>query len=382
MSKILIIINDLDIGGIQKSLIDFLIFISGRGLQIDLLLWQKEGLLRKELPDAINVIEMEYAKTWRSAKLEKNLTKKIQFLAEYFKFVFFDKIIKKPWLFFPKIKNSYDTVVCYNQNGYSPFYAIDNVVADKKYLWFHHGSYETTGKKFDLDKKYYAKFNKIITVSLANKIMLSKHFPAYNSKIIVIPNIINVKKVIAASHENVLDFKTDNEVPTFVTVSRFSAEKGIDLAVDIAEELKKQGLKFKWYFVGSGDTFLEIEDMIKEKNLVNECVLLGSKENPYPYMKRGDFYIQTSYVESQSITIYEALALKKIIVTTNLPALNEALKNGKMGVLCEPDKNSFVKEISNLMTDKTAQDLLKSNVECHLISNGIAYEAIDKLFKF
>mgnify|MGYP000037938160 FL=1 len=98
-------------------------------------------------------------------------------------------------------------------------------------------------------------------------------------------------------------------------------------------------------------------------------------------MKQADLYIQTSYVESQSITICEALALNKIIVTTNLPVLNDVLQNGKLGVLCNLDANSFAHEIHKLLYDKVAQDRLKTAVEQHVVSNDFTYQAIEELLK-
>jgi len=380
MQKILIINNDLDIGGIQKSLINFLEYLINRGHEIDLVLWQKDGVLREKIPPSVNVIERGYVNTWLNIVEEKNFLKKIELFAVYLKFNFYSRIIKKPWLFYPKIKQHYNTAISYSQNGYPRFYAIDCVSADKKYLWYHHGSYDFTGLIYELDKKYYGKFNRLVTVSQANKQMLIEHFSEYSDKFFVVPNIINVNEIIINSNQKVTDFSSANEIFNFVTVSRFSKEKGIDLAVEIATELKKQGLKFKWYFIGDGDTFLETKKLIKRRGIEDVCILLGSKENPYPYMKLADLYIQTSYIESQSITIYEALVLKKIIVTTNLPVLNDALQNGELGVLCNPETKCFVQKIKKILYDKSAQNKLAEAVKKYVVCNNNTYQAIDELF--
>lgn len=382
MHKILILNNDLELGGIQKSLIDFLEYLTSRGgYEINLVLWQKGGVLREKIPASVNVIEREYVQTWDFITKEKSLIKKVRLFAQYLKFNFYARMIKKPWLFYPRIKQHYNTVISYTQTGYPRFYAIDNVSADKKYLWYHHGSYESTGAVYKLDKEYYGEFNKLVTVSSANKQMLKKYFPEYSDNLLVVPNIINVKEVIFNSQMKVSDFNKTVGIFNFVTVGRLSKPKGIDLAIDIATELKKQGLKFKWYFIGDGDTFLEISETINQRHLGDVCVLLGSKENPYPYMKLADLYIQTSYVESQCITIYEALVLKKIIVATDLPPLKDALRNGKLGVLCEPDTMKFAQKIINILNDEVAQTNLIEAVEKHKVSNDIAYQTINELLK-
>lgn len=370
----------MEIGGIQKSLIDFLEYLVSLGHDIDLVLWQKGGVLRNKIPASVNIIEIEQSTTWRNIVKEKNVFSKFYLFLSYLKFKFYALIIKKPWLFFPKIRKCYDVAVCYSQNGYPRFYVIDNVSAHKKYLWYHHGSYDSIGAGHELNKKYYAEFNQVVTVSDSNKEMLGKYFSAISNNIIVIPNIININKVIRLAEHDVLDFTRTEGFFNLVTVSRFSKEKGIDLSIDIATVLKEKGLQFKWYFIGDGNSFLEIKDKIKKQNLEDFCILLGSKKNPYPYIKGANIYIQTSYVESQSITIYEALVLKKIIVATNLPALNEALQHGRLGVLCDPDTSSFVEAITILLNDSIVRQKVTTAVENYLVRNERAYKEINKLF--
>ena len=95
----------------------------------------------------------------------------------------------------------------------------------------------------------------------------------------------------------------------------------------------------------------------------------------------ADLYLQTSFVESQSITIYEALVLKKMIITTNIPALNDALQNGTLGILCKPEKKSFAHEIFNLLNNPEAKRKLAIELENHVVSNDYAFEGIDELLE-
>lgn len=381
MRKVLIITNDVEMGGIQKSLIDFLGYLSQKELEIDLLLWQNNGVLKNQIPSSVRIIEKKYSKTWIDIKKEENYWHKLLFSYQYFVFIFYSKVVNKPWRFFSKTKETYDVAIAYNQNGFPLFYAIDRVSANKKYLWYHHGSYESTREVYELDKKYYNTFDRLVTVSSANKEMLSTYFSALQNKISVIPNIINVEKIIHDSKVLLSDFLKIEGVYIFVTVSRFSKEKGIELALDIAEELKNRNLKFKWYFIGDGDLFNEIKQSVLERDLEEFCILLGMKTNPYPYIKMADLYLQTSFVESQSITIYEALVLKKMIITTNIPALNDALQNGTLGILCKPEKKSFAHEIFNLLNNPEAKRKLAIELENHVVSNDYAFEGIDELLE-
>ena len=111
------------------------------------------------------------------------------------------------------------------------------------------------------------------------------------------------------------------------------------------------------------------------------CILLGCKENPYSYIKNADLYLQTSYVESQSITVYEALVLKKLIITSDLPALREALNDGELGILCKPESSAFADTIKIILLDKAAQNKLQEAVREYVVSNETAYQSIKDLME-
>jgi len=380
--KILVLNNDLDLGGGQKSLIEFLAFLDSlNSCEVDLLVWQKNGPLQKKLPKKVNIIFQEYSVTLKSIKTEKNKKKRFKLLFQYLKFAFFAKVFGKSWFFYSKIKKKYDIVISYSHSGYPPFFAIDRASAAKKFMWYHHGVYSLSGKKKELDGKYFVKYDKIVAVSSSNKIVLKDSFPELEDKLIVIPNIINASSIIALSNEPFQGMHKDANIYNFVTVSRFSKEKGLDLAVSIASELKMRGLQFKWYFVGDGELFSAINDLAKKMNVTDVCVFVGSKENPYPYFKNAELYIQTTYVEAHPITISEALILKKMIVTTDLPATREVLQDGKLGLLCAAEPTVFAENILKLLHSEVMQKKLKIAVEKNIIDNEISHNKIKELLK-
>lgn len=383
MRKIIIASNDLELGGIQKSLIEFLRFLVDSGqFEIDLLLWDVRGALKEEIPVSVNIIKVGYSTTWRAFLSEKNLIRKVGLFTEYFRYNYYSRIRKKPWLFYPEHHSTYDFAISYSHNGYPKFYVIDKIIATQKILWYHHGSYEAKGDILKLDQEYFAKFDKIITVSSSNKEMLVRYFPQLKGNILVIPNMLDSDKIIAASKRAVTDFKKEEGVLNFVTVSRFSKEKGIDLAINIAAELKKQQLLFKWYFIGDGESLPEIKILIQQKKLEEVCLLLGNKKNPYPYMSMADFYIQTSYVESQSITVNEALILNKIVIATQLAPIKEALQNGKVGVLCAPNVEDFTEKIIELIKKRKICEGFQKALEKGKVNNEHAQKAIHQLLHF
>lgn len=381
MRKILILNNDLEIGGIQKSLVEFITYlVRSNEFSIDLLLWQKDGPLQKKLPQEVNVIFQDYPTTAHDILTAKKPAQKAALIFPYIKALYCNRILGKPWMFYEKLPAFYDIAVSYTHNGFPRFFTIDRVTAKQKFLWFHHGTYEYSNGQKSVDQKYYAQFNKIVAVSAANRMVLSSVFPALPTNMTTVPNIVNFGEINAKAAELITDMPTNTDHYIFVTVSRFSKEKGIDLAIEIASSVKKTGLNFKWYFVGDGPQYAEILRLAVEKNVMDVCIFLGSKENPYPYIKIADLYIQSSYVEGHPISIIEALALKKLIVSTDIPSIREVLKDGELGVLCKPEPEIFAREILKLLQDELKQKSRINAVENFNVNNNAAFKALNQLF--
>ncbi len=348
MKKILIMNIGTDLGGIETSLINFLSFLSSNpNCQIDLALWKKRGPMFSCIPSNITVYENIGVGSFSDLKSKRGIKKLTSFI-KYLLFKF-AKLFGNEYKILSKLKKQYDIAISYCHNGYSPYFIIDKVNAQKKYMWYHHGSYEKTGAKKNKDKKYYEKYDKIITVSEANKEMLKLHFPT--AKVEVIPNLINYKKIITLSDERIDDFNSFNRLK-LSTVGRVCREKGQVFALEVAQELKKRGIDFYWIFVGDGEDKEKCEFLLKEYELQGYCCFVGAKENPYPYMKQADIYVQPSLVESECIAVKEAMILNKKIITSNLFALKEILQNGRYGSLCGFNKEQFANKIIDLYNNR------------------------------
>ena len=195
--KILIISMTAEIGGIEVSLINFLNFISEElHNEVDLMLWKQKGELLDYIPKSVNIIKNPLPGSFQHILK----TCSVQTALTWLKLKFF-KQIGRPWSAFYRINQKYDIAISYSQDGYSPYYILDNVTAKKKVLWYHHGNYDKSGKEKLNDAHYYMKFDNIVTVSNANKAMLVKYFPFLEEKIIVIQNLINEEEIIRKSKE-------------------------------------------------------------------------------------------------------------------------------------------------------------------------------------
>ena len=77
------------------------------------------------------------------------------------------------------------------------------------------------------------------------------------------------------------------------------------------------GLDVTWYLIGYGGDEMLIRQKIAEAGMQDRVIILGKKDNPYPYMRACDLYVQPSRYEGKAVTVREAQLLGKPVVITD-----------------------------------------------------------------
>jgi glycosyltransferase involved in cell wall biosynthesis len=377
MKKILFVINSLDIGGSEKSLVSLLNLIDYTKYDVDLMLFKKGGEFEKFIPKGVNIIEQPKYYSFITER-DKNfsLIEKIKFL--YFRLkttsnlrlnsISTNKIQTEQILYksqknvFAKLEKEYDVAIAYSQ-GLPTYFVVDKVKAKKKIAWIN-CDYVNTKYDKNIDKSYYRKMDNIVVVSKSVRESIIQHIPEYENKIELVFDIVD-PKLIEEMAEQRIDELGKNSFVIILTVGRLiTHHKGYDTAVKAARLLKERNYKFRWFVVGEGEDRKEIESLINKMGLQDEFILLGKKENPYPYMKNCDLYVQPSKKEGFGLTVIEAKILKKPIICTNFNTANEILNNGKDGLIVGHTEEELFVGIQKYMDDpnfrsKVIQELNK-----------------------
>ncbi|MEG1871110.1 MAG: glycosyltransferase, partial [Peptostreptococcaceae bacterium] len=233
----------------------------------------------------------------------------------------------------PRLSKEYDVAIGYAQ-GMPTYYIIDKVMAKKKISWIN-CDYANTKYDKNFDKQYYEKLNHIVVVSNTIESSVIKLWPEYREKINMVLDIIDPKLITQMANMKIDVYPNKNQI-NILTVGRLVIHhKGYDLAVKGAKILKDKGINFKWFVLGEGEDRKNIESLITQLGLQNEFILLGEDDNPYPYMKECDLYVQPSRKEGFGLTVMEAKILRKPIVCTNFNTASELLKDEIDGVIVE-----------------------------------------------
>lgn len=360
MISIVFVIESLDCGGAEKSLVTLLNNLDYNLCKVDLILIKKGGDFEQFLPKQVNVIYCDFISTMSfTSKIKSRISfwlrRKVR-KTEFHSAQLFWSSFKSSIPIFAK---EYQIAIAYSQ-GFSTYYVAEKLKALKKITWLN-TDYNKAGfnPKYDLNK--YVLFDAIIAVSEQSKCSFIDAMQSIgvNMNLDVIKDITDDDLIKKRSFEEIGLIKGNEEI-NIVTVCRLSKEKGLHLAIDACKELVDKGKKIKWYVIGEGRERSFLEQRIRTEKLENNFILKGFKSNPYPYIRTSDIYVQTSLFEGLSLTVIEASILCKPIVTTNFSTAHSLLKNNETGLVCEMNAESIAQSVLRYIDN---EDFKKSIIE-------------------
>lgn len=396
MRKVLISSFDMEIGGVERSLISMLNNFDYSNNEVDLMLYSHTGDFMPMLNNRVNLLnEVKQYSTFRKSIgetikqgnltlglariLSKFLAKingSIKDLSEYG--IYQMQLIWKYTLpFLPKIEKKYDVAISYLWPHY---FVAEKVQAKRKIAWIH-TDYSTIETDIDMDLKMWNKFDYIMAVSEECKNAFLKKYPSLQSKVRVMENITSPEFIRKMAEEDIEDsIKNDNSFK-LCSVARLSHAKGIDNAVKALRILHDRGLTdIKWYVVGYGGDEDMIKNLIRENKLEDSFILLGKKINPYPYMKVCDIYVQPSRYEGKAVTVGEAQILGKPVVITNYTTAKSQVRDNVDGYICELSVDGIADGVEKLYKDKKLRIKLSNNCKNTDYSNSSELENLYNIF--
>ena len=384
-TKILFIMSSLRNGGAERSLVNLLQLFDYQKYEVDLLLFQEEGIFLEQLPNEVHILHdcdilhLLYAKGnnrikgikhplltfdhywgtfWARKKTESMYASRQHRWEHYYKDII------------PSIKTKkYDVAISY-LHGEQLYYLVDKVDAKRKIAWIH-TDYSKLNALEEHDLKYMRQVDSVVSISNICVETLCKTFPSIKEKFCMLPNLTSSSSIkYLAEKEYPKEYGGDEF--KIVSVGRLIHLKGFDMAVDAASILKENGLKFSWFILGDGELKTELNMQIKNKN-VDDCVfLLGATDNPYKYMDGADILVQTSRYEGKSVVLDEAKILGKPIVVTNYDTVKDQV-NDNEGV------------IVNMSSEAIAAGIMKIIPridEIHTYLNAHEYGNQDEIYKY
>lgn len=386
MKSVLIVINDMKIGGAQKSLLSFLQALDSAGQldenEIHLLPMNPTGEFLSMVPEKVIVEQPANVIRWLGTRLNPKLMVKhfsLRGLLGELRWILQSRVLAKKdelnlpqrlWRCWkglvPACKEHYDTAIAYI-DGTASYYVMDKVSADRKVLWLH-SDYELQGYDPAFDDPYYAACHAVVTVSDECREKVLAALPQHQQKVSVLQNITSWQMIEAQSRKGDCPEFEQADGLKLLSVGRLHWQKGMDLAIEAARKLRDAGIPFLWLVAGEGSERPKLEAMIAQYGLESCFRLIGSRQNPYAYMRECDILVQPSRVEGKSIVLDEAKMLETLIVVTDYPTAVDAVCHGETGWVTAMSGDAICEGILTLARDEELRARIRSAL--HLLPKG------------
>lgn len=347
MKRIFFLLSSMNVGGVEKAFLNFISVLPESEYEIHLGVLSAKGGFLTEIPDHVHVHIVNCYDKYKRIINDSPLSviKEMLYKGRYAEafihsllYLHFKITANRYWLYQyilkdePNFPINFDLAVAYAGPSQSiDYYICKKVQAKKKIGWIHFDIL-----KFGIDqgmtRQLYKTYNKIFVVSKVAKKHFDQVFPEFKNKTEIFYNVVSPIEVQKQADRDV-SFDDDFSGMRILTVGRISLEKGQNYAIEALKILVEKGYPVKWYFVGDGSFRKDCEDLVLKYQLGEHVVFLGTKKNPYPYMKDCDIYVQPSRHEGYCITLAEAKVFGMPIVATDFVGAREQLMSRSNSVV-------------------------------------------------
>ena len=291
MKKIAIFINELGMGGIEKSVINLLNRIDTKKYQIDLFIFGENNFY--DLPKNANII-----------KLKKPMS--------LLRFIPFKISLK---LYKPNIPNiEYDLAIDFDSYQFHTSACAIKTKAKQRAIWIHNDiqiklkeepKYRILHYFFKSKYDYFDVYCAVSDGALSSFKTLKTRT---NKKYMVIPNYINTDEIKEKMNEP-SDIQIDKNKMNIITVGRLCHQKGIDIMLNTIKELTNYRQDFHLYIVGSGEDEEKLKNLKSSLELDEYVTFTGGTKNPFKYLNEMDLFYLSSRYEGQGMVLLEALSV-------------------------------------------------------------------------
>ena len=382
--KILFLMPSMFIGGAERSLLGLLDSIDCGKYDVDLFLYRHEGEFLSYIPDKINLLPADPKYATFDVPISSLLKSRFFLfgLARIWgKLVLavkerFNKHISGVWPamqytsrsllpFLPKIRGHYDAAVSFLG---IPDVLLKKVDAAHKIAW-NHTDYTVLCPDKAYDRKLYRQLDYVASVSDRCREQFLSVYPDLADKAVTVQNLLSEGLLRRQAAETVTDMPRRNGESVLLSVGRFCEAKNFDTVPMICKALLERGCAVQWYLIGFGGDEALIRQQIAETGMEDHVIILGKRENPYPYIAGCDLYVQPSRYEGKCVSVIEAQILNKPVVITRYQTAQNQLADGVDGVIVPMDVDGCADGIAALLHDPDRQRMLSENTKTRDYTN-------------
>ena len=328
MKKLIFFAKHMEIGGLEKSLLNLLNSLDPEKYTVELVLEERHGPLLEQLGSHIAVNEYRLS---------------------ICPFVPLRKILNftKRMLWKLRKGNKYDFSCSYCT--YSIIGSRLAQYAAQNSCLYVHNDYTTIYPNEKEFADFFAQlrteqFRHVLFVSNESKAAFTDRLPQYADKCDVVNNIVEWESVRKKAAEPCSITKAPDET-LFVFVGRLDEpHKRMSRLLEAFAAARKVRGDIRLLMVGDGPHRKLCEELIAKHGLSDTVTMVGAQTNPYPYLNAADCLVLSSDYEGFPVVYFEAMILGKDIITT-IPVSDERVDVGAYATVAEKTTESFAQAL-------------------------------------
>lgn len=342
--KVLFRHRSMEMGGVEKVILSILNNLNPDKFEITVCLNLNQGELRDEFPNNVKKVFLTDGKEEFS---QNPFLHKLQLLRRRIKL---SRALKNHAISDRILGNQkFDIEIAPTYSAFSSVINSSNK-ASKKIGWFH-SEINIPGMKPLIPDilENFPKFDHMIYCSQKIKDIMHQCYPdlKYPAESVII-NAIPIEEIKKKAEEQIEDFP---EGPVFVSVGRLHSRKGYHKLIEAHTRLISEGFHHNIIIIGNGEEMKNLTEQIQRNNVTKSFILAGNKMNPYPYIKKADYFILPSESEAWPLVIAEALILQKPIIATKVGDVGFMIKDRETGYLINYDIDEMYSAMKKFLTD-------------------------------
>lgn len=215
----------------------------------------------------------------------------------------------------------------------------------------HVSSIENNGldtKLFSIAKKTYLNSKYNISVSEKLSSFLSSKF---NTNFNYLPNIVNTDFFTVKKGSNKESFN-------FINIAYLTKNKNQEMLIYSFYDAFKNKKNVKLVIVGHGSQFETLLKLIKKLDIENQVTLFGTatRKEVKELLHQSDAFVLSSKYETFGVVLIEALSCGLPVVSTKCGGPESIIKDEKLGLLCNVDRNSLSKGLEKIHNQKSVYE--------------------------
>ena len=388
MNKLLIVNNNMKVGGVQKSLYNLLWSLDGR-YEVSLYLFKNVGEYAGKLPKNIEIIEdrslfsyLGCSQADCAGSLRHRLVRGA--LAAFCRVFGRHAVMKLLLLSKKSLPEEYDCAIAYLHNG-NPrsFYGgvqdfVLHRVKAKRKVAFLHCDYAVCGANSKRNNCLLDGFDVIAACSEGCREAFVRTLPEYADRCVVVRNCHRFDQICTLAEETAVSY--DPAYIHALAVCRMAHEKGVERILEAARAARDRGYGLKIHLVGDGAMMSDLKARCTRLLLDDMVTFYGEQSNPYAYMKNADLLLVTSYHEAAPLVIEEAACLCLPILSVRTTSSFEMIERPERGWVCANDAAAFEAALLELLAEPKKLWEAKERLKTAPLDNGVAVSEFAAIF--